>query len=67
MTNLMVQDLQKQSPGSGLIELFELAIEGGSTIYFHSGVETDLSTVQFREEGGTIRTYVALPKQKVFQ
>lgn len=63
MTNLMVQDLQKQSPGSALIELFELAIEGGSTIYFHSGVEADLSTVQFREEGGTIRTYVALPMQ----
>tara|TARA_R110001592_G_scaffold255696_1_gene519469 strand:+ start:4809 stop:6050 length:1242 start_codon:yes stop_codon:yes gene_type:complete len=60
---LMVQDLQKQSPGSGLIFLYELEVSTSTTVYFHSGVEADLSTVQFREEGGAIRTYVALPVQ----
>lgn len=62
MTDLIVKDLQKQNPGSALVELFELELDS-STVYFHSGVENDLSTVQFREEGGTIRTYTALPLQ----
>jgi len=60
---LMVQDLQKQSQGSGLIFLYELEVSASTTVYFHSGVETDLSTVQFREEGGTVRTYTAIPVQ----
>lgn len=63
MSNLMVKDLQKQDPGSGLVELFELELSSTTTLYFHPGVEADLSTVQFREEGGTIRTYTALPMQ----
>ena len=62
MTDLIVKDLQKQDPGSALVELFELELDS-TTVYFHSGVEEDLSTVQFREEGGTIRTYTALPLQ----
>lgn len=60
---LMVEDLQKQDPGSNLIFLYELEISSSSTVYFHSGVEADLSTVQFRQEGGTINTYVAIPVQ----
>jgi len=63
MSNLMVKDLQKQDPGSGLVELFELELSSSNTIYFHPGVEEDLSTVQFREEGGTVRTYTTLPMQ----
>jgi lambda family phage minor tail protein L len=63
MTDLIVKDLQKQDPGSALVELFELKLDSSNTVYFHSGVEEDLSTVQFREEGGTIRTYTALPLQ----
>jgi len=63
MTDLIVKDLQKQDPGSELIELFELELDTSTTVYFHSGVEEDLSTVQFREEGGTIRTYTAIPLQ----
>ena len=62
MTDLIVKDVQKQDPGSALVELFELELDS-TTVYFHSGVEEDLSTVQFREEGGTIRTYTALPLQ----
>ena len=63
MTDLIVKDLQKQDPGSELIELFELKFDSSTTVYFHSGVEEDLTTVQFREEGGTIRTYTAIPLQ----
>lgn len=63
MTDLIVKDVQKQDPGSALVELFELELDSSNTVYFHSGVEEDLSTVQFREEGGTIRTYAALPLQ----
>ena len=63
MTDLIVKDVQKQDPGSALVELFELKLDSSNTVYFHSGVEQDLSTVQFREEGGTIRTYTALPLQ----
>ena len=63
MTDLIVKDVQKQDPGSSLVELFELVLDSSNTVYFHSGVEEDLSTVQFREEGGTIRTYTALPIQ----
>ena len=63
MSSLIVKDLQKQDPGSGLVELFELELSSTNTIYFHPGVESDLSTVQFREEGGTVRTYTALPMQ----
>ena len=63
MTDLIVKDLQKQDPGSELIELFELELDSSTTVYFHSGVEEDLSTVQFRQEGGAVKTYVALPLQ----
>jgi len=63
MTDLIVKDVQKQDPGSALVELFELELDSSNTVYFHSGVEEDLSTVQFREEGGTVRTYTVLPLQ----
>jgi lambda family phage minor tail protein L len=62
MTDLIVKDLQQQDPGSEFIELFELQLDA-TTLYFHSGVEEDLSTVQFRDDAGTVRSYVALPMQ----
>ena len=63
MTNTAIQDVQKQDPGSAYIELFELVLSSSSSAYFHSGLEADLSTVQFRDRSspGTIRTYIALP------
>lgn len=63
MTDLIVKDLQKQDPGSELIELFELELDSSTTVYFHSGVEENLSAVQFRDDSGTIRTYTAIPLQ----
>jgi lambda family phage minor tail protein L len=58
---LLNKDFQKQAPGSAILQLFELELSSSSTVYFHAGVEEDLSTVQFRQEDGTINTYVALP------
>ena len=59
----VVEDLQKQSPSSALIQLYEIELTSSSSIYFHSGLEADLSTVQFRDKTtpSTIRTYTALP------
>ena len=65
---ILVKDLQKLEPGSELVELFELEFVKGSFIYFHKGLDDDLSEIQFRDynkgqSNGTIRTYVALPVQ----
>ena len=62
MTTL-IDAVQKQDPGSGLVELFELILDNSTTLYFHSGVEADLSSVQFRDKTNpyTPRTYTAIP------
>ena len=64
MTDI-TKDVQKQDPGSQLIELWELEIGTDTYAYFYSGLEADLTTVQFRDQfsGGTTRTYLALPIQ----
>jgi len=58
----LIEVIQLQEPGSELVELYEITIEG-TTLYFHSGLEEDLSTVQFRDRTSpyTIREYVAFP------
>ena len=63
--NTMVQDVQKQDPGSAVVQLYEIQLSSSSSIYFHTGLESDLSTVQFRDKTTptTIRTYSALPIQ----
>jgi lambda family phage minor tail protein L len=63
MTNLIATDVQGQEIGS-LIDLFELELPDGSILYFHPGLESDLTTVQFRENvapGYAIKTYTAFP------
>lgn len=61
----IIQDVQKQEPGSGVVDLYELQISSSTSIYFHAGLEDDLSTVQFRDKDtpSTVRTYTALPIQ----
>lgn len=64
MTTL-IDAVQKQDPGSALVELFELELPAG-TLYFTAAVEANLTTVQFREKlptDGTYapRTYTAIP------
>ena len=60
MTNTAIQDVQKQDPGSAVVELWELVLSDSSSAYFHSGVEADLSTIQFRDRSspGTIRACI---------
>jgi lambda family phage minor tail protein L len=63
MTNLIATDVQGQEIGP-LIDLFELELPDGSILYFHPGLESDLTTVQFRENvdpGYAIKTYTPFP------
>ena len=62
MSNLIASDVQGQEPGN-LINLYELDLGNGTILYYHAGLEEDLSTVQFRDRTTptTIREYAALP------
>ena len=61
----IIEDVQKQDPASGLVHLYEIELTSSTSIYFHTGLEADLTTVQFRDQTtpSTIRTYSALPIQ----
>ena len=63
--NLVTKDLQKLDPGSELVVLYELEYSKGDFIYFMSGLDDDLSTVQFRDysNNAQINTYIAIPAQ----
>ena len=56
---ILVKDLQKLDPGSELVHLFELEYVKGSFIYFHAGLDDDLTPIQFRDydSPSTVRTY----------
>ena len=60
---ILVKDLQKLDPGSELVCLYELEYVKGSFVYFMSGLDTDLSTVQMRDysDNSQINTYIAIP------
>ena len=62
MTDL-IKDVQKQDPGSQFIELWEIELSSSASAYFFTGLEADLTTIQFRyrTSPGTTRTYTALP------
>lgn len=59
----IINNLQKQEPGSGYIELFDVSLGNGSYAYFCANVDSSFQSVQFRDRinPATIRTYVALP------
>lgn len=57
MTEL-INLVQLQEPGSALIELYEIVLNETYTIYFHPGLDSDLTPIQF--DGNT---YVALPAE----
>ena len=63
MSNILVSDVQKQEPGSELIELFEVEISSGEYIYLHSGLTENLDYVRFRDRtnSATIRSYTPMP------
>lgn len=63
MTDIIATDLQQLEVDSRYIELFELTIDSSNILYFHPGVEEDLTTIQFRdrESPHALRTYSAMP------
>lgn len=62
MTTL-IDELQRQDPGSALVELFDIEIGDGTFAYFHPGNDTSYNSIQFRDRltPTTIRTYAPLP------
>ena len=59
----IVENVQKQGVESPIITLYDLEYADGVFAYFTSTVDDDLTSVQFRDSGGTVRTYNALPLQ----
>ena len=55
------KEIQKQDPGSALIELYVLEYSSNNFAYFFGGLDEDLSPIQFRDTNGTVRTYQAIP------
>ena len=62
MTDI-AKTLQKQDPGSALVVLYELEYGTSSKAYFFGGLDENTTAVQFRETGGTVRNYTAIPLQ----
>ena len=63
MSNI-IEDFQKLDPASEIIHLYELEVSKGVFAYFSgSGVESDLSSLKFRDydSPATIRTYAPIP------
>ena len=58
----LIEAVQLQEPGSELVELYELTVNN-TILYFHAGLEEDLTEVQFRDRTSpyTARTYTAFP------
>ena len=50
MSNVIATDLQTQEVDSALVELFEVTLPNGTTLYFHPGLDSDLTDVQFRDK-----------------
>lgn len=61
MTEL-IKVVQTQEPGSALVELIEIQLDD-STLYFHAGLEADVTNVYFRQKTSpyTEREYIAIP------
>ena len=61
----IVEDAQKQEIASSLVTLWELQLKNDEYVHFFSGLEADLSTVQFRdrEDSSIVNSYTALPVQ----
>ena len=50
MSNVIATDVQTQEIDSALVELFEVTLPNGTTLYFHPGLDSDLTDVQFRDK-----------------
>ena len=68
MSTLIATDVQGQAVDSSVIDLYELTLPSGEILYFHPGVDSDLTNIQFRDaepdpSNGvyTVRTYIPIP------
>lgn len=59
----LIKDFQKQSPGSELVELYEIEKPNGSYAYITKGQDSDGSSLQMYDysSNSTLRTYSPLP------
>ena len=59
----IVSDFQKQEIDSAVITLWEIQLKNDEYAHFFSGLEADLSTLQFRdrEDSSIINSYSAVP------
>ena len=44
---LINKDVQRQDPGSALVELYEIEYSGAAVARFFSGLDSDLTPVEF--------------------
>lgn len=67
MTDIIATDFQTQEIDSPVVDLFELTLPSGSTVYFHPGKDDNLDDLQFKDKSPdsngnyTVRTYTAIP------
>jgi lambda family phage minor tail protein L len=50
MSNIIATDVQDQEVDSGLLELFQITLPNGTTIYFHPGLDEDSTNIKFRDK-----------------
>lgn len=68
MSTLIATDVAGQAVDSSIIDLFELTLPNQTILYFHSGVDSDLTNIQFRQSDPnpangvyTAQTYIPIP------
>ena len=59
MSNLIATDSQSQEISSGLVELFELTLPDGTTLYYHPGLDENNSNIKFRDKAPPTNPVVA--------
>ena len=59
----IVENVQKQGVESSIVTLYDLEYADGVFAYFTSAIDDDLTSIQFRDTGGTVRTYTPIPIQ----
>ena len=59
----IVENVQKQGVESSIVTLYDLEYADGVFAYFTPTIDEDLTSIQFRDSGGTVRTYNAIPIQ----
>ena len=63
MSNIIATDVQSQEINSGLIELFQITLPNGTTLYLHPGLNDSLDEIKFRDKKApyTVREYLPMP------